>query len=170
MRVFLLCYLTILLSFETTGGALPQKTLSQRARTLQSQDASLLKPGHRAYADAMEFALFLEERGIKVKSVHRSKLESFFLGIEKAAFFRTDKGVVEVIFFAEPTAAERVQVKEQRKAGRYLYSFAGQPHPNPPGDTIDASRPVYFLMHRNWLIVADGEEFYDALKDALKQR
>ena len=75
---------------------------------------------------------------------------------------------MEVIFFPEPAGAERVRVTEQRLAGRYLYSFEGQPHPNPPGDRMDASRPMYFLMQRNWFIVVfDNEELYDALKLAL---
>ncbi|HEX8772921.1 MAG TPA: hypothetical protein VF735_04900 [Pyrinomonadaceae bacterium] len=135
----------------------------------QAKDSSLLKPTDAAYQDAAEFARFLNKHGIAVKSVHRSKLESFFRGIEKAAFFRTDKGIVEVIFFPDSIGAEKVRVIEQRRDGRYFYSFEGQPNPNPPGDTIDASRPMHFLMHRNWFIMPDGREFNDALKDALKK-
>ena len=116
----------------------------------------------------MEFARFLDDRGINVKSVHHSKLESFFQDIEKAAFFRTEKGVLEVIFFPEPRGAETVKVTEQREAGRYLYSFQGQPNPKADGG-FDANRPMYFLMHRNWFIVLDSEELYDAVKSALKK-
>lgn len=169
MRVFLLCCLTIVLGFVIVGTVLPQKALNHLSQAGQSEDVSLLKPTDVAYADAMDFARFLEDKGIKVKSVHGSKFNGFFRGIRKAAFLRTDKGIVEVIFFPDPTGAEKIQVTEQRQPGRYLYSFQGQPHPNPPGDTIDSNRPMYFLMHRNWFIVPDGKKFYDALKDALKQ-
>jgi len=134
---------------------------------MQSKDSSLLKPGDIAFADALEFARFLEDKGIKVKSVHHSKLESLFEGIGKAAFFRTEKGVVEVIFFPDPIGAEKVKVTEQFKAGRYLYSFQGQPNPQ-PGDGFDAARPMYFLTHRNWFIVPDSKAFNEALKRALR--
>jgi hypothetical protein len=169
MRVFLLCCLIAVSGFQTVGTVPPQKALPHRSRAIQSQDVSLLKPEHVAYADAMEFVRFLNDRGINVKSVHRSKLESFFRGVGKAAFFRTEKGIVEVIFFPDPMGAERVQVTEQRKAGRYLYSFEGQPQPNSPGDTFDSNRPMYFLMRRNWFITPDSKEFYEALKAALKE-
>jgi hypothetical protein len=133
----------------------------------QSQDSSLMKSDNIAYADAMEFARVLNARGINVQSIHRSKLESFFRGIKKAAFFKTDKGVVEVIFFPGPAGAERVGVIERSQAGRYLYSFQGQPEPDPAGDTIDAGRPIYFIAHQNWFVVLDSKDLYGELKFAL---
>ena len=133
----------------------------------QSKDSSLLKFTDVAYAEAMEFAQFLNSKGVTVQSVHGSKFNGFFRGLKKAAFFRTDKGVVDVIFLPEPTGAEKVRVIEQRREGRYHYSFEGQPHPNPPGDTIDAGRPVYFLMHRNWFMVLSNKELYGALRRSL---
>jgi hypothetical protein len=166
IRMFLLFCLVTVLGFEAVGHA--KEVPSNLSQASQSQDGSLLKPEHRAYMDAMEFALFLNQRGINVKSVHRSKLESLFPGIEKAAFFKTEKGVVEVIFFPDPRGAESVTVTEQRKAGRYLYSFEGQPNPK-LDDAFDSSRPMYFLMHRNWFIVLDSDELYDAVKSALKE-
>jgi hypothetical protein len=167
MGLFLLSCLATALCFEARGSVPERNRFSYLPRASQSQDVSLLKPEHIAYQSAMEFARYLDDKGIRVKSVHRSKLDGFFRGIEKAAFIRTDKGVVEVIFFPDPTGAEVIQVTEQRRDGRYLYSFQGQPHPNPPGDTIDASQPMYFLMHRNWFIVLRSKELYDALKRAL---
>lgn len=147
-----------------------QNTFSSTSIASQSKDGSILKHTNVAYAEAMEFAQFLNGKRIIVKTVHASKLNGFFQGLDKAAFFRTDKGIVEVIFFPVPTGAERVRVTEQRLAGRYLYSFEGQPHPNPPGDRIDASRPMYFLMQRNWFIVVfDNKGLYDALTLALTQ-
>jgi hypothetical protein len=167
MKVFPLCLLTIVIGIEAVGIVPPQKASHHLSQASQTEDVSLLKPRDVAYAEAMEFARFLNDRGINVKSVHRSKFEGFFRGIKKAAFFRTDKGIVEVIFFPDLTGAERISVTEQRKEGWYLYSFQGQPEPNPPGDTIHASRQMYFLMSRNWFIVPDSEELYDVLKRAL---
>ena len=155
----LLLYFAILMMCVGTASAKP---------SFQTQDTSLLQSTNAAYQDAMKFAGFLNEHGISVKSVHRSKLDGFFRGIVKAAFFRTAKGVVEVIFFPDPKGAEKVWVIEQRRGSQYLYSFEGQPHPNPPGDRFVSGQPMYFLMHRHWFIVPEGEEFYDVLKNALK--
>jgi hypothetical protein len=169
MKLFLLGCLSTVLCFEA-GWSIPEtETIPRLSQATQSQDVSLLKPEDIAYKSAMGFARYLDDKGIKVNSVHGSKLNGFFQGLDKAAFFRTDKGIVEVIFFPEPTGAERIRVTEQHKEGRYFYSFAGQPHPNPPGDTIDASRPMYFLMHRNWFIVLSNEEIFDALRRALTE-
>lgn len=166
MKLLLLHCLILVICLDAFGVA-SRKTSSTPTVAHQSKDISILKPSDVAYAEAMEFARFLSSKGIVVKSVHGSVLNGFFQGLKKAAFFRTDKGVVEVIFFPEPSGAEKVRVKEQRRAGRYLYSFEGQPHPNPPGDTIDAGQPIYFLMYRNWFIVSGSEELHSALKRAL---
>jgi len=167
MRLLLL-HCTILVMCLDAFGVATQKTFSQTNIASQSKDSSILKPTDVAYAEAMEFAQFLNGKRITVKTVHASKLNGFFRGLEKAAFFRTDKGIVEVIFFPEPTGAEKLRVTEQRLGERYLYSFEGQPHPN-PGDTFDASRPMYFLIQRKWFIVVFDKELYDALKLVLTQ-
>ena len=168
MKLLLLCFTILVMGLDAFNVTTP-KTSLQSTLAYQSEDSSILKPTDVAYTQAMEFAQFLNGKSINVKSVHGSKLNGFFRGLNKAAFFRTEKGVVEVIFFPEQRGAERVRVRERRKAGRYLYSFEGQPDPNPPGDTIDAGRPIYFLMHRNWFIVLSSKELYDALQRALTE-
>ena len=161
MKLSLLYFTVLIVCFGAFDAASPA------AR--QSKDGSILKATDVAYAEAMDFAHFLNGKGITVKSVHGSKLNGFFRGLDKAAFFRTEKGVVEVIFFPKPNGAEKVRVMERPRGERYLYSFEGQPHPNPPGDTIDASRPMYFLAHRSWFIVLSGKELNDALRRALRE-
>ncbi len=88
------------------------------ASTLQGEDSSLMRSSDIAYTETMKFARLLNEHGLTVKSSHRSILNGFFRGLNKAAFLRTDKGVVEVIFFDEARGAEKVQVTEQRQSGR----------------------------------------------------
>ena len=170
MKLFQIFLLHIALAYGAAA-QIPQVFPHPSQRTSQrnpSRDSSLMKPGHPAYEDAMEFACWLNEKGIKFLSLHKSKLESLFPGIYKAAFFRTEKGVVEVIFLPDPRGAESVKVKEQRTEGRYLYSFSGYPNVELVGG-FDSSQPMYFLMHRNWFIVPDREELYQALKRALKK-
>jgi hypothetical protein len=133
------------------------------AQTRSGSDSSLLRPSDRSYADATEFARFLDQHGIAVKSIHRSKLEGFFRGVNRAAFFKTDRGILEVIFFPD-NGAEKVSAKERRENQRYIYSFTGQPQPNPPGDTINAAYPEYFIMHGGWFIVTLDEKVYSSVK------
>lgn len=166
MRVFQL----FLLSFALACGAVAQapQVFPRPSQRSPSRDGSLMRPGDRSYEDAMEFACWLNEKGIKFLSLHRSKLDGMFPGLRKAAFFKTEQGVVEVIFFPGPASAENVIVTERRTDGRYLYSFSGYPNVEFAGG-FDSSQPMYFLMHRNWFIVPDKEELYQALKRALKK-
>ena len=134
------------------------------AQSPPSPDTSLLQPSDISYADATEFARFLNQHAIAVKSVHRSKLESFFRGANKAAFFKTDQGFLEVIFFPDD-GAEKVSVTAQLAfEHRIYYSFRGQPQPNPPADTFLAARPMYFITHRSWFIVTLDEKTYNTVK------
>lgn len=139
-------------------------------QTRQSEDVSLLGSSEVAYADAVEFAQFLNKHNFDVQSVHASKLNGFFRGIKKAAYFKTDKGILEVIFFPDATGAEKVSVTEQRKDKRYIYSFQGQPQPNPPGDTFNSSKPMYFITHENLFVVTFDEELHKMLKSAFAER
>jgi hypothetical protein len=136
----------------------------------QTQDVSLLQPTDTAYDDATEFERFLKAQGLTVRSVHRSHLEGFFQGIEKAAFFRTDKGVVEVAFFPGPHDAEKLRVtysKGQSAVVPHQYRIEGQPT-NPDG-VIQAAYPVYFTFHRSWYIVTSEAELDAILKRGLGQ-
>ena len=138
------------------------------AQTRPSGDASLLRSTDIAYTDAMQFSRFLTQHNIAVKSIHRSKLESFFRGVNKAVFFETDKGILEVIFFPD-NGAEKVSAMERRTPNdegelNYMYSFCGQPHPNPPADMFIAARPMYFIKHGGWFIVTLNETTSNAVK------
>ena len=136
------------------------------AQTRSGPDLSLLRPSDISYAAATEFARFLNQHGIAVKSIHSSKLNSFFRGVNTAAFFKTDRGILDVIFFPG-NGAEKVAATERRKNQRYIYSFTGQPHPNPPGDTFNSSQPMFFLMHNGWFIVTFNEKTYTAVKSVV---
>lgn len=166
MRVVQLFFLCIALAGRVAA-QIPQ-VFPQPSHRAPARDGSVMKPGHPAYEDAMQFARVLNEKGIRVLSVHRSKLDGFFFGIQKAAFFKTEKGVVEVIFFPEPEGAEHVIVTERREATRYLYSFSGQPNATMING-FDSAGPMYFLMYGNWFIVLDSESLYHEVKRALRK-
>ena len=94
----LLLFTVLVIGLDALRVMLP-KTPSRSTVAYQPEDSSILKPTDVAYRQAMEFAQFLNGKGINVKSVHGSKLNGFFRGLNKAAFCRTEKGVVEIIFF-----------------------------------------------------------------------
>ncbi len=134
------------------------------SQTRQSEVVSLLRSSDVAYADAMEFAQFLDKHNLKVQSIHASNLNGFFRGVEKAAYFKTENGVVEVIFFPDTNGAEKLTIKERREDKRYIYSFEGLPRSGSHGDRLNSNRPVYFITHRNWFIVTYDEKLSNALK------
>jgi len=169
MKMLLLFCLIVVTHLEVFGNVPPRAAYVSHSSIGQKLDVSLMQPDDVAYVEAMEFAQFLGDHGIIVKSVHRSKMEGFFRGVKKAAFIKTDKGILEVLFFAESTGAEKVQVTERREEGRYIYSFEGQPELK-QGDIIDSSLREYFTMHQNLFIVTRDEELDAAVKRALKQR
>lgn len=169
MKQLLLSCLIAVMHLEVFGGVPPQTSRISSSATGRNSDISLMQPDDTAYEEAMEFTRFLSDHGIVVKSVHRSKMESFFDGVTKAAFIKTGKGILEVLFFPEPTGAEKVQVTERREEGRYLYSFEGQPEPK-PNDMIDSSYRNYFTMRQNLFIKISDKELDAVVKRALEQR
>jgi len=135
---------------------------AQHTQTKPAADTSLMKPTDVAYSDAQAFAARLREQGFEVTSIHRSKLEGFFLGVNKATFLRMRKGVIEVILFPDGEAARRIQVDLARKGDRYIYTFRGQPQPR-PSDSMDSAYPLFFIARGNAFIVTDNSELATAL-------
>jgi len=104
----------------------------------------------------------------RLKSIHKSKLEGFFRGTTKAAVFKTEKGAFEIIFFPESGQAEKIKSNEKRDGKRYIYSFEGQPEPNPPLDIMNAAYPVRFIAKGNWFVVVyNNEELAETLQKIL---
>jgi hypothetical protein len=151
----------------SSGPSIQAALLSASILAKECQDSSLLQPNDSEYSDAMELALFLRNNGFIVHSLHRSKMSGFFSGVDKAALIRTDNGGFEVMFFPAMDGAEKVQVLEERKAGRYFYSFREQPN-STLGDSIDSNRPQYFIRHRNLFIITDDRDLYTKVKTAFK--
>lgn len=133
-----------------------------------SKDISILGPNDRSYAEATNTAALIAGRGLHIKSIHKSKLEGFFRGVWNAALYKTDKGAFQIIFFPEAKQAEKITVKEVQEGKRFIYSFEGQPDPNPPGDVFNAAYPMRFIMTDNlFVVVSDNEDLYEILKKIL---
>ena len=135
------------------------------AQQKATEDISILKPGDPSYADATNTAALIEGRGLHIKSIHKSKMEGFFRDVWKAAVYKTDKGIFQIIFFPEPKQAEKITVREVQEGKRFIYSFEGQPKPDPPRDVMNAAYKNFFIMKDNlFIVVAEDEKFYATLK------
>ncbi len=168
MNLILTCCIIPVITLAIHSSALAKHTPFHPPSAAQTKDSSLLRPADTAYADAIDFSRFLERHGFRVQSLHRSKFEGFFRGVNKAAFIRTDRGIIEVIFFDEAGGAGRINVTERREDGRYIYTFEGQPEPM-PNDAIDSNRPVYFMKYKNQLMITDDRELAAGLKLAVER-
>ena len=136
----------------------------------QIQDESLMRPNDVAYADAIAFAQYLNTHGVTVQSVHGSKLGGMFRGVEKAAFIRTDKGIVEIVFFPGPMDAERIRVTYTKNAIQIVpHKYVIEQPITHDTKTIEAAYPVYFTLHKNWFIETSESELDAILKRVLGQ-
>ena len=158
----LLLFCLIAITYPTTMSRLATVS-AQRAQTEPAADTSLMKDTDVAYSDAQAFAARLREQGFEVTSIHRSKLEGFFLGVNKAAFFRMGKGIIEVIFFPDAEAAGRIKVDLRCEGDRYIYTFRGQPQPRPTGDAMNSAYPMFFIDRGNAFIVTNNSHLATAL-------
>ena len=119
----------------------------------QIEDVSILQPGDIAYAEAMEFGRFLSAHGLTVESLHRSKLESMFRRVEKAAFIKTDKGIVQVVFFPAPADAEKIKITYSKNVAETVpHKYVIEQPITADSQTIESAYPMYFTLHINWFI------------------
>ena len=123
-----------------------------------------LKANDPAYADAMELAQTLRNRGFIVKCVLQSKMVRLFEGEKGAALYRTNLGDFEGLFLPK-TQIFAVQPIETRKNGRYIYSFAGSPHVT--GGLWDCARPTFFSQHANQFLTTEDKQLAAELDKAL---
>src|SRR3954469_5375187 len=75
-------------------------------RELQAQ----LRPFAPVFADAINLKQRLVDAGLKVECVLASKMENMLKGQKGGAQFRTDQGIVEALFAAEPNGFAEFEI------------------------------------------------------------
>jgi hypothetical protein len=118
---------------------------------------------------ALDFVRTLERSGITVSEVGRSHLEATFAASRSAAMVRTNRGVVEVVFFPGENDAEKVQVREEsptNKVDGWYYYVIGGLETNGQAGHWQSPNPVYFRTHRNMFIVSWTKETDEAVAGA----
>ena len=114
----------------------------------------------------------LNQSGIHVLSVRDSTFASMFPSTHEAAWIETDKGIVDVLFFATPEEASHISITESPNspAGRFSYIIQA-PSPTLQHDqTIDAAFPLYFTVGHGMLMVTSSQQLNEELKHLFSER
>ena len=123
-----------------------------------------LKRMDPAYQEAMKLKEKLDRQGFEVTCVLPSKDIRIFEGQLGAAVYRTAFGNIDVMFMPQSTDFW-VRVVENKQNGRFLYTFNGNPHALIP--VWDASRPFYFVQHRNYMFATADDKLAEKLRAAV---
>ncbi|BDG62146.1 hypothetical protein [Caldinitratiruptor microaerophilus] len=118
-------------------------------------------------ADSNQFVERLSKQGVEVEEVARSKWESFFPGgAHKAAWMRTNLGILDVIFFPEAEDADKIRITQiESDPGRYRYRVEIDGW----SSVIDSNAPELFTTRGNVFVVTRDAALDAAVKRALKQ-
>lgn len=159
-----LCSVTVLCLLIACG-AQARIIVHPSAGQIQGPDISHLVPPDLSFATA--FVQTLSDSGWTIQAV---RLSIFNGGIipqtRKAAWIKTDKGVLEVLFFDKLGDLESIQITEDDdstpsqhkytvKSGNESHQWAGR-------------LPVYFAKYRNILIITYDSKLNDAIRSTLK--
>jgi hypothetical protein len=152
------------------GTALPALLSGQSSDPCKNvaAQAEWSKGNNPVYADAMELAHALTDRGILVECVLNSKEDHRFDGQKGAAWYKTDGGVFEVWFLPKTETFAAFEVTERPQAnGRYLYTFSGTPGPR---GSESSSKQEYFIKYGNALFKVWGDKrLATSLEQALQK-
>jgi hypothetical protein len=158
--------LVVCLIFPATLFVSPRTTATTaRGSECSTQDLlAVLRADDPAYTDAMELAQALRNHGFAVKCVLRSTMFRVFEGQKGAALYRTNRGDFEALFLPKAQTFS-VHPGEERKNGRYIYSFSGSPHST--GSPWDSARPTFFVQHANQFLTTWDKQLATELDKAL---
>lgn len=114
------------------------------------------------YADALDLVDALTNAHINVTCAKLNETTTAFEGEEGTIFLRTDESMLNAFFMPRPQDFSRLQVFQQRKQGRYNYTFRGTPKYTfraiyktkaGAGGMVGGSFVTYFICYENALIV-----------------
>jgi hypothetical protein len=131
----------------------------------QGPDISNLVPRDLSFATA--FVQTLSDSGWTVQSVRHSIFNGGIIPqTRKAAWIKTEKGVLEVLFFEKLDDLEQVQIKEDDDStpSQHKYTVTTGNESHQWGGRL----PVYFAKYRNVLIITYDSKLNDAIRSTLK--
>jgi hypothetical protein len=132
----------------------------------QGRDVSQMVPPQVSYAT--EFVQRLSDGGLWIQRVALSKYNGGYFGPTKAVWVKTDKGILEAVFFDKPAELDRIQLQEEEtgnpKTHRYILTL-------PNGQIVKwdtGHSAVYFIKNRDALIITRAGELNEALNFLLR--
>jgi len=97
----------------------------------------------------------LTRSGLTIECMLPSKKAHFFEGQKGAVLFRTNAGDFEVLFVPEPNTFAGLEIAEERKGSRFIYSFRGKPETK---HYFDSAYGQYFLKQSNKLFISFDQQ------------
>ena len=133
--------------------ALPSKSWEQ------GPDVSHLVPAQISYATG--FVQRLSDAGWSVQKVSLSKYNGGYFGPTKAIWIKTDKGILEVVFFDKPADLDTIQLQEEESGTpeyhKYTITLANRT------ERMEGRLSVYFTKYQDKLIITYDRELNEAL-------
>jgi hypothetical protein len=113
----------------------------------------------------------LRQAGLSVLAVQSSTYMAMFRSTDKAAWIKTDQGVVDAVFFADAAEAGQVRITPQPNGtvGRYLYTIRAPAPTLLQDQTIDSAFPLYFTVAGNMFMVTTSAELDTTLQSAVPE-
>ena len=159
MRSLALSIILVALSLMALSCAFQNKTVTSSLPSPQKADVSHLVADDLSFAK--DFVQSLSDAGWTIQEIHHSKYNGFFGDSRKAAFIKTDKGIVEAVFFQSKADVEQIQVSEERTKDSQYHRYVVQKLPT-TNQRIEGGI-CYFTKYRNAFIITTDRELNDAL-------
>jgi len=131
------------------------------ATALQGQDVSHLVPPTLSFANS--FVQTLSDSGWSIERVGLSIYNGGMAGTTKAAWIKTNKGVLEVLVYETSAEVEAIQLKEDNDSTPYYHKYTVRwPNTSRPNG-FEGRLPIYFTKYRTMLIISYDRNLADAL-------
>jgi hypothetical protein len=138
-----------------------QADFGRAAPSLQGQDVSHLVPPTLNFANS--FVQTLSDSGWSIKRVGLSIYNGGMGGTTKAAWIKTDKGVLEVLFYETSAEVKRIRLKENDDSTPNYHKYTVRwPNTHRPSG-FEGRLPVYFTKYGTILIISYDRDLADAL-------
>ncbi len=113
----------------------------------------------------------MSSSSLTILEVQNSIEGALFQSPNQAAWIKTDKGIVEVVFFLDPAETTHIQITPLSgpTEARHLYQVQAPPPTVTHDVVIDAAYPLYFSVERGMYMVTNSVELHAVLKRILAE-
>jgi hypothetical protein len=138
-----------------------QADIFRAAPSLQGQDVSHLVPPALSFANG--FVQTLSDSGWSIERVSLSIYNGGMAGTTRAAWIKTDKGVLDVLFYETSAEVEKIELKENDDSTPSYHKYTVRWPNTDRLSGFEGRLPVYFTKYRTMLIMSYDRSVADAL-------